>query len=184
MNHGDGSFDTKVEYATGSAPRSIVAADLNGDGKPDLALDNGGERAMSILLNRGDGNFPDVIKEELTTKSQSVLSADLNGDGKGDLVVWGPESDVGILLGHGDGTFEGKVSYGGGGPVLMQLVAADVNGDGAVDIAVARDFMSSGVSVPSTSSRGRPPGPSPPPTSMATVGRTSRSRTSTRPTWP
>nr|GFC94203.1 hypothetical protein [Tanacetum cinerariifolium] len=38
LGNGNGTFQTAVTYSAGagSAPHSIVAADVNGDGKPDL----------------------------------------------------------------------------------------------------------------------------------------------------
>src|SRR6266511_5266172 len=56
LNGGDGSFRAKRDYATGPHPRSVAIADLNGDGKPDLAIAHEGS-AVSVLLNSGDGSF-------------------------------------------------------------------------------------------------------------------------------
>jgi hypothetical protein len=56
LNTGDGSFGGKRDYRTGRSPASIAIADLNGDGKPDVATAN--ERGtVSVLLGRGDGGF-------------------------------------------------------------------------------------------------------------------------------
>src|SRR5262249_29827845 len=80
---------------------------------------------------------------------QSVVVADLNGDGKQDIVTanfaWNRighagsvliESDVRVLLGKGDGTFQAVHVYDTGGYPLA-VVAADVNGDGILDLVVA-----------------------------------------------
>ncbi len=42
---------------TGSAPRFVVAVDLNGDGKPDLVVANGTSNTVSVLLGNGSGAF-------------------------------------------------------------------------------------------------------------------------------
>jgi hypothetical protein len=66
----------------------------------------------------------------------SIAAADFNGDGKLDLVVANDiGSDVSVLLGNGDGTFQPKVNYTTGA-YPDAVVLRDFNGDGKVDIAV------------------------------------------------
>lgn len=50
-NAGTPSFATQQAFATGAAPLSLVAADFNGDGRPDLAVGNSGSGTVSVLLN-------------------------------------------------------------------------------------------------------------------------------------
>jgi FG-GAP repeat. len=45
------TFATKVDLATGSSPRSVSIGDINGDGKPDLAVADYFSNSASILLN-------------------------------------------------------------------------------------------------------------------------------------
>ncbi|MEG4329447.1 DUF4347 domain-containing protein, partial [Microcoleus sp. herbarium5] len=45
------TFATQVTFATGSAPYSVSIGDINGDGKPDLAVANFNSNTASILLN-------------------------------------------------------------------------------------------------------------------------------------
>jgi hypothetical protein len=75
-----------------------------------------------------------------------LVVVDANGDGKPDLVVshsqfcTGRSPDVsciGVLLGNGDGSFQPAVTYESGGTGAWSLTAADFNGDGNVDVAVA-----------------------------------------------
>jgi len=61
---------------------------------------------------------------------------DLNGDGILDLVVaYSGGSNISVLLGKGDGTFQTPVNYAAGSQPSVVAVA-DFNGDGKVDIAV------------------------------------------------
>jgi hypothetical protein len=46
-------------------------------------------------------------------------------------------SCIGVLLGNGDGSFQPAVTYESGGTGAWSLAAADFNGDGKVDVAVA-----------------------------------------------
>ena len=52
LNNGDGTFQARVDYATGDAPQWVTAADLDGDSYPDLAVTNPGSNTVSVLLNR------------------------------------------------------------------------------------------------------------------------------------
>ncbi|MCC3590824.1 MAG: DUF4347 domain-containing protein, partial [Microcoleus sp. PH2017_29_MFU_D_A] len=45
------TFAPKVDFPTGSSPVSVSIGDINGDGKPDLAVANAGSNTASILLN-------------------------------------------------------------------------------------------------------------------------------------
>src|SRR5207237_1519142 len=68
----------------------------------------------------------------------SVAVGDFNGDGRPDLAVANAlSSNVSVLLGDGDGTFQAALNFdtGGGGPVSVTV--GDFNGDGHLDLAVA-----------------------------------------------
>ncbi|MGD0506355.1 MAG: VCBS repeat-containing protein [Terriglobales bacterium] len=78
------------------------------------------------------------------TSPQSVAVGDFNGDGKPDLVV-ANATNVGVLLGNGDGTFQAAVYYGAGsGP--RAVAVGDFNGDGKLDLVVG-NVTSGNVSV-------------------------------------
>jgi FG-GAP repeat len=51
LNRGDGSFQAKLDYATGDFPFAVAIGDLSGDGKPDLATANYYADSVSVLLN-------------------------------------------------------------------------------------------------------------------------------------
>jgi len=141
-----GTFATKVDYTTGSGPASVALADVNGDGKSDMAVANWGSTSVSILLNNGNGTFATKVDYTTGSNPASVALADVNGDGKADMAVANYNStSVSVLLNNGDGTFATKVDYTtGSNPNSVAL--ADVNGDGKADMAVA-NFNSTSVSV-------------------------------------
>jgi len=149
MNNGSGSFFTRVNYATGRWPVSVTAADFNGDGYVDLAVVNSHDNTVSVLLNNSNGTFAAKVDYATGLWPVSVIAADFNGDGKADLAVANtgddanPGSTVSVLLNNGDGTFASKVDYTTGSRP-SSLTAADFNGDGMPDLAVA---SGSGVSV-------------------------------------
>jgi hypothetical protein len=55
-------FSPGTSYPVGTGPAAIVAGDFDGDGKPDLAVANGGSNDVSILLNNGDGTFKSIAR--------------------------------------------------------------------------------------------------------------------------
>ena len=57
LGKGDGTFGAPTAYTVGNIPFGITAADLNGDGKIDLATANYQDGTASVLLNKGDGTF-------------------------------------------------------------------------------------------------------------------------------
>ena len=82
----------------------MAAADLNGDGKPDLAVANNSSDTVSVLLNNGNGTFAAQVDYATGSGPISVAAADLNGDGKPDLAVANSNSStVSVLLNNGNG---------------------------------------------------------------------------------
>jgi hypothetical protein len=151
LGNGDGTFQAVVTYGSGGQDaRSVVVADVNGDGKPDLVVANectndNCNGVVGVLLGNGDGTFQAAVTYGSGGYyADSLAVADVNGDGKPDLVVANECSDdtcmsanVGVLLGNGDGTFQAAVTYGSGGYYADSLAVADVNGDGKLDLLVA-----------------------------------------------
>src|SRR5262249_50600177 len=139
LNNGNGTFAPKVEYATGSNPGSAAVADLNGDGKPDLAVANGNGHTGSVLLHNDKGTFAPKGDNFESADPSAVASADLNGDGKPDLAVgnnFSGNDNLSVLLNNGGGTFAANIDYpAGSNPRSVAL--ADLNGDGKPDLAVA-----------------------------------------------
>jgi hypothetical protein len=93
LGNGDGTFQAAVNYAAGSGPSSVIVGDLNGDGKPDLAVANQYPSKnldganMSVLLGNGDGTFQAAVNYAAGRGPVSVALGDFNGDGKSDLAV-------------------------------------------------------------------------------------------------
>jgi hypothetical protein len=137
LGKADGSFQlSKKIPLTVVGPGAIVARDFNGDGKTDLAVENGTQ--LWVFLGDGAGGFQGpVISEVPIDTFLGGSAADLNGDGKMDLVLAGfSYSQVYVLLGNGDGTFQPAASYPSG-RAPYALVIRDFNCDGKLDLATA-----------------------------------------------
>jgi FG-GAP-like repeat/FG-GAP repeat len=139
LGNGDGTFSAPVEIAATSGGNNDVvamaAADLNGDGKPDLVTVNN-DGSLSVLLGNGDGTFAPFTSINLGDNYPSTIAiADLNGDNKPDLILGGGGKTL-ILTGNGDGTFAAPQPVAAAGDNGVAAAVADVNGDGKPDLIV------------------------------------------------
>jgi hypothetical protein len=157
LGNGDGTFQAPAQVAATNGGHFAVA-DYNGDGILDIAsLDiNGG--GVTIYLGKGDGTFQAGAGYPAPQEfCNSIVAGDFNHDGKLDLAFTsyseaysyggpsgiGTHNTVSVLLGNGDGTFQARADYGTGpGPEVA--VAADVNGDGHLDLVVADSLLKAG----------------------------------------
>jgi hypothetical protein len=131
----------------GEVPNSIVTADFNGDGKPDLAVSepcgtdtgcNTYHGNVAILLGKGDGTFHVAPSHAVDQYPGALAVGDFNGDGKPDIAVLTyVGATVEILLGKGDGTFTAAPLSPTVGGNPNSIAVGDLNGDGKLDLVVS-----------------------------------------------
>jgi len=127
LGNGDGiSFSPAGSYYLLNEGGCTIVADFNNDHKPDIAC------TPYMLLGNGDGTF----RAPQNLEAGRVALGDFNGDGIADLatVVSGPGFvNLDIYLGSGSGVLSLTNSYN-----FLQvgdaILAADVNGDGKLDL--------------------------------------------------
>jgi len=145
--NGDGTFGEVLRLAAGAAPAVILAADLNGDGRPDLAAGDRAGGLVSVFIGRGDGRFDAAAAVTVSQGLMSLAAGDFNQDGHADLATaFFPQNSalpggVAVLAGDGAGGFVlGPTLHFDHGPT--QVGAGDVDSDGRTDLVVA--FSESG----------------------------------------
>jgi uncharacterized protein (DUF2141 family) len=132
-----GDFLSAASYPTGFSPVAAAIGDLNGDGKPDLAVAD--TTGISILLQNpaAPGQFLGAKTLSVGNGGTSAVAiADLNGDGKADLVA--TSSGVSVYLQDPTlpGSFLSPANYAAGAQPIF-IAVQDLNGDGRPDLAIA-----------------------------------------------
>jgi len=132
---GDGTFGAPESTALADALGSIAAADVDGDGRPDVVV--AGESAMHILRNQGDAGPASPTSVAVVAPAQAFVATDVNGDGRPDFVLAPESAPLSVLLNQGGGGFPAVpfVTYATG-PSASAVAAADMNGDGLLDLSV------------------------------------------------
>ncbi len=132
---GQGAFGSPVRLVLGSNPSAFVVSDLNGDGKPDLAAISYSPPELVTRLGDGAGGFGPSSLFVLGNGPHALTVEDLNGDAIPDFVM-AVYSSLDIGLGDGAGGAAVRVLTLGSRPA--EVVLADFDGDGVLDIATAR----------------------------------------------
>lgn len=120
--------------AGGGMARGLRAADVSGDGIPDLVLLTSREERVSILEGQGSGAFSAPRTLAAGTTPMDVAVQDLDRDGHQDLLVVGHFSNaLTVRRGLGRGAFREPVEYALGNH-SQQVRVADLDGDGDLDV--------------------------------------------------
>jgi hypothetical protein len=125
-------------YTTQASTVGVAQADFNGDGILDLVVSDYGSASLSLFLGNGDGTFQTAQNISLSGPNGNpygVVVGDFNNDGNIDIAVGYEGSNISILLGNGNGTFQAPQTVIAGNYAL-ELTTGDFNGDGNLDIAV------------------------------------------------
>jgi FG-GAP-like repeat/Bacterial Ig domain len=156
LGHGDGTFSKADAISVPGGVMSVAAADVDHDGKTDLLVLTGGAAGIQVLFGNGDGTFRigpessvDNDGDDCCANTQFLIG-DFNGDGNVDAAVatgYGTSgysaTTVEVFSGDGEGNF--SETYYDQNQSLLNLTAADVNGDGISDLVGTEVLYDQGV---------------------------------------
>ena len=120
--------------ASESRIASLVVADLNGDGRPDIAY-YGEPRELVVLYNQGTNGWSAPKRwpiEDGQLSANALATGDLNGDGRADLILLG-DNCVYYLPQNADHNLSEpkKIPFSG---LVRSAQIVDVDGDGRGDL--------------------------------------------------
>ncbi|MSP62661.1 MAG: VCBS repeat-containing protein [Myxococcales bacterium] len=136
---GKGVLGVPTQIALLGVPGSVLVGDMSGDKKPDLVAPTGGAKGMAVLVSQGGGGTfaPSFNYQHGGGPSLALAAGDLRGLGALDVAILtgGGGDKLVLMINHRGGIFQAvDVANISGSAVAI----ADLDGDGKLDIAVAR----------------------------------------------
>lgn len=155
------SFATKVDFTVSTTPEDITAGDLDGDGRPEVAVSCSNSNAVSVLRNTSTtGTISFAAKTDLATGGfpWGIAIADLNDDNKPEVISSNLTPNTVSVFKNNSATgslsFDAGLSFGTASSP-RGIKVGDLNADGKPDLVAACYFSNSLISVlKNTSSSG------------------------------
>ncbi|NJO83979.1 MAG: VCBS repeat-containing protein, partial [Blastochloris sp.] len=139
---GSGHLPTTISYTTPSGPTGVAVGDVNGDQRPDAITVQNADHSVSVFM----ANTAGMLELDATymlnphpSGPWTLTLGDVNNDSYLDVITnitW--SSEINVLFGNGDGTFQPYVIYETAfNPCAMAI--HDMNQDAIPDIIVGHE---------------------------------------------
>jgi len=144
-NDGNENFTTHIITESADDARSVFAADLDGDGDWDVLSASAGDDKIAWYENDGSGTFgPQQVITNTADGAVSVIAADLDDDGDMDVLYasFGSSPNWNNRIAWYE-NIDGQGSFGPEQVITTDVdgvesaIAADLNGDGDLDVLSA-----------------------------------------------
>jgi hypothetical protein len=153
------SFGSRVNISVGGIPTDVKVSDINGDGKPDIAVLNAATSAISILRNISNlgsittGSFLAKVDFSVGAGPELLEIADLDGDNKPDLIASNSFDDTFSVLQNistsdeiSSASFLPKIDFPTGN-FPTGIAVGDLDGDGKKEIVISNYVIDNTLSI-------------------------------------
>lgn len=138
-------FALSASLTNGTFIRSVTAADVDHDGRPDLICVRGNPSRLYVWTNSAGGVLGSNAVHTVGSFPYHVIAADVNDDGRPDLVTANSTGNsLTLLTNAGNGVFALAATLAAGaGTSPHAVAAADLNGDSRPDLVSANSAAAS-----------------------------------------
>ena len=134
LNNGSGRFTAGAASAINANSAEITVGDFTGDGHADVVCSSAQGTDVSLVPGTGRGGLGTMQSISVQSRTYKVDSGDMDGDADLDLLITNDRGITQILLNDGHGKFAASKSTLIGFEPFSMAAAADLNGDGTLDI--------------------------------------------------
>jgi len=148
-----GTFATHVDIPAGTGAYDLVIQDLDGDGKPDIAVTTAADSIISVFRNVATpgildaSSFAPRVDLPANAQNATIVAGDLDGDGRPELIAGGTGQIVSVYRNRATpgsltaASFAPRVDFGMPGWVHT-VALADLDGSQRPEIVIVGELGS------------------------------------------